>query len=132
MQEAGFARDDAGYFAASGERLRPDYWIWAGPIFERALAIMTDSWRRAGIDIQPSVFPAVQVRDNEARNNFVAIASAGGVLDGWLVDESDAGEVDRVLAAGIDCAAVPLMMTDVDATAAMAEAALLLAEGVRR
>jgi LPPG:FO 2-phospho-L-lactate transferase len=58
--------------------------------------------------------------------------SAGGVLDGWLVDESDAGEVDRVLAAGIDCAAVPLMMTDVDATAAMAEAALLLAEGVRR
>ena len=58
--------------------------------------------------------------------------SAGGVLDGWLVDESDAGEVDRVLAAGIDCAAVPLMMTDVDATAAMADAALLLAEGVRR
>ena len=58
--------------------------------------------------------------------------SAGGVLDGWLVDESDAGEVDRVRAAGIDCAAVPLMMTDVDATAAMADAALRLAEGVRR
>jgi LPPG:FO 2-phospho-L-lactate transferase len=48
--------------------------------------------------------------------------SAGGVLDGWLVDTADAGEVDRVRAAGIACRAVPLMMTDVDATAAMVEA----------
>lgn len=48
---------------------------------------------------------------------------SGGVLDGWLVDERDADEVDRVAAAGIACAAVPLMMTDHDATAAMAAAA---------
>jgi LPPG:FO 2-phospho-L-lactate transferase len=44
----------------------------------------------------------------------------GGVLDGWLVDEKDTAEVDRVRAAGIDCAAVPLMMTDVATTARMA------------
>ena len=50
--------------------------------------------------------------------------SAGGVLDGWLVDSVDAGLVDRVAAAGIACRAVPLMMTDHDATAAMAVAAL--------
>jgi len=49
---------------------------------------------------------------------------SGGVLDAWLVDESDADVVDRVHAAGISCAAVPLMMTDVDATAAMVDAAL--------
>jgi LPPG:FO 2-phospho-L-lactate transferase len=55
--------------------------------------------------------------------------SRGGVLDGWLVDSSDAGSVARVEAAGIRCAAVPLMMTDVDATAAMARAALELADG---
>ncbi len=48
----------------------------------------------------------------------------GGVLDGWLVDEKDAAEVDRVRAADIACAAVPLMMTDVEATAAMADAAI--------
>jgi LPPG:FO 2-phospho-L-lactate transferase len=57
--------------------------------------------------------------------------SRGGVLDGWLVDTADAGDVERVRAAGIACAAVPLMMTDHDATAEMAAAALALAEEVR-
>jgi LPPG:FO 2-phospho-L-lactate transferase len=55
--------------------------------------------------------------------------SAGGILDGWLVDEVDAGQVDRVLEAGLACRAVPLMMTDVDATAAMATAAVELVRG---
>jgi LPPG:FO 2-phospho-L-lactate transferase len=50
-----------------------------------------------------------------------------GLLDGWLVDSSDAGEVARVEAAGIPCRAVPLMMTDHDATAAMAAEAFDLA-----
>jgi LPPG:FO 2-phospho-L-lactate transferase len=50
--------------------------------------------------------------------------SSGGVLDGWLVDESDAGAVDRVVDGGLACRAVPLMMTDPDATAAMAAAAI--------
>jgi LPPG:FO 2-phospho-L-lactate transferase len=52
--------------------------------------------------------------------------SRGGVLDGWLMDTRDAAAVDRVEAAGIRCAAVPLMMTDHDATAAMARSALAL------
>jgi LPPG:FO 2-phospho-L-lactate transferase len=51
---------------------------------------------------------------------------AGGVLDGWLVDASDAGLVPRIEAAGVRCAAVPLLMTDLEATAAMAQAALSL------
>lgn len=50
----------------------------------------------------------------------------GGVLDGWLVDETDAGQVERLTAAGLACRAVPLMMTDLDATAAMAAAAVEL------
>jgi LPPG:FO 2-phospho-L-lactate transferase len=53
--------------------------------------------------------------------------SAGGVIDGWLVDTRDAGLVARIEAAGIRSRAVPLMMTDHDATAAMVEAALDLA-----
>jgi LPPG:FO 2-phospho-L-lactate transferase len=52
--------------------------------------------------------------------------SRGGVLDGWLVDETDAALVARVEAAGITCSAVPLLMTDVGATAAMARAAMTL------
>jgi LPPG:FO 2-phospho-L-lactate transferase len=52
--------------------------------------------------------------------------SDGGVIDGWLVDTTDQGEADRVREAGIACAAVPLLMTTVEATAAMATAAVSL------
>jgi LPPG:FO 2-phospho-L-lactate transferase len=55
--------------------------------------------------------------------------SDGGVLDGWLVDEKDADQVQRLEEAGIACRAVPLMMTDHDATAAMAAAAVDLVAG---
>jgi LPPG:FO 2-phospho-L-lactate transferase len=57
--------------------------------------------------------------------------SRGGVIDGWLVDTVDAADVERVQGEGIACRAVPLMMTDLDATAAMAEATLALADEVR-
>jgi LPPG:FO 2-phospho-L-lactate transferase len=53
--------------------------------------------------------------------------AAGGLLDAWLVDESDGASVAAVEAAGIRCRAVPLLMTDVEATAAIAKAALGLA-----
>ena len=48
----------------------------------------------------------------------------GGVLDGWLVDDADAGELPGLHEAGLAAAAAPLLMTDVDATAAMAAAAV--------
>ena len=53
----------------------------------------------------------------------------GGLLDGWLVDEVDAASGERVRALGIDCRAVPLWMTDVDATMRIAQEALDLAGG---
>jgi LPPG:FO 2-phospho-L-lactate transferase len=52
--------------------------------------------------------------------------SRDGVLDGWLVDESDADQLAGLHEAGLSAAAVPLYMTDHDATAAMAAAALEL------
>ena len=52
--------------------------------------------------------------------------SADGVLDGWLVDTQDAGDLDRLHAGGLSAAAVPLLMSDHDATAAMAAAAVAL------
>ena len=50
-----------------------------------------------------------------------------GLLDGWLVDERDEAAVAAVEGAGIRCRAVPLMMSGLDATTAMARAALDLA-----
>ncbi|GGR05363.1 2-phospho-L-lactate transferase [Kitasatospora griseola] len=58
--------------------------------------------------------------------------ASGGLLDGWLVDTSDAAAVAAVEAAGIACRAVPLLMTDLDATAEMARAALELAAEVAK
>jgi LPPG:FO 2-phospho-L-lactate transferase len=52
--------------------------------------------------------------------------SGSGILDGWLVDTVDAELVDRIRAAGIACAAVPLWMTDPDATADIVASALAL------
>lgn len=45
-----------------------------------------------------------------------------GILDGWLIAEGDAADVP-----GVDVAAVPLLMSDPDATAAMVRAAFELA-----
>ncbi|MFD7557869.1 MULTISPECIES: 2-phospho-L-lactate transferase [unclassified Streptomyces] len=67
----------------------------------------------------------------ESTASAVALHYGTGLLDGWLVDSADADAVAEVEAAGIACRAVPLMMTDVAATAEMARAALELAEASR-
>jgi LPPG:FO 2-phospho-L-lactate transferase len=59
----------------------------------------------------------------EAVGRHYGARSAGGLLDGWLVHTSDAGAD----VPGVEVRAVPLLMTDLDATAAMARAALDLA-----
>jgi LPPG:FO 2-phospho-L-lactate transferase len=53
--------------------------------------------------------------------------AGGGVLDGWLMDTTDAAAVPIVEAAGIACRAVPLLMSDVGRTVAMVHEALALA-----
>jgi LPPG:FO 2-phospho-L-lactate transferase len=67
----------------------------------------------------------------EATAAAVAAHYGSGLLDGWLVDTVDAAGVSEVEAAGIRCRAVPLLMTDVAASAVMAREALTLAEEVR-
>ncbi|MGK5632192.1 2-phospho-L-lactate transferase [Streptomyces sp. URMC 123] len=74
------------------------------------------------------VLAAVGVESTAAA---VAEHYGSDLLDGWLVDRTDAAAVERVTAAGIRCRAVPLLMTDTAATAAMAREALALAEEVR-
>ncbi|MFF0217553.1 2-phospho-L-lactate transferase [Streptomyces vinaceus] len=74
------------------------------------------------------VLAAVGVESTAAA---VARHYGADLLDGWLVDPADADAVAEVEAAGIACRAVPLMMTDVAATAEMARAAMALAEASR-
>jgi len=50
-----------------------------------------------------------------------------GILDGWLVDDSDARDVPQVASLGIACEARPLLMSDLTATTAIAAAAIDLA-----
>lgn len=56
-----------------------------------------------------------------------AARGRGGFLDGWLVHDTDKADADRLAESGIEARAVPLLMRDLDATAAMARAALDLA-----
>jgi LPPG:FO 2-phospho-L-lactate transferase len=51
----------------------------------------------------------------------------GGLLDGWLVDDADAGVMEEVRALGLDVRALPLLMRDDPTTAAIVSAALHLA-----
>ncbi|MEU8927137.1 2-phospho-L-lactate transferase [Kitasatospora sp. NPDC048545] len=67
----------------------------------------------------------------EATAEAVARNYGSDLIDGWLVDTADEASVAAVENAGIACRAVPLLMTDVEATAAMARAALALADRVR-
>jgi LPPG:FO 2-phospho-L-lactate transferase len=53
------------------------------------------------------------------------------ILDGWLVDSADANAVGSVEATGVSCRSVPLIMRSVETAAAMARAALDLAESLR-
>ena len=53
--------------------------------------------------------------------------SAGGILDSWLIAEEDAAHAGTIEALGVTPVVAPLWMTDVDATAAMADAALAAA-----
>lgn len=75
------------------------------------------------------VLAAVGVQSTPAA---VAEYHGADLLDGWLVHESDADQVELVEKSGIRCRSVPLLMTDLDATATMAAQALDLARELSR
>jgi len=58
-------------------------------------------------------------------------AEPAGLLDGWLVDETDAGSLPSLEASGLLAASVPLWMRDLDTSAALAGAAIDLAARIR-
>jgi LPPG:FO 2-phospho-L-lactate transferase len=62
----------------------------------------------------------------------VAAYHGADLLDGWLVHDADADQVEPVEQVGIRCRAVPLLMKDLEATAAMAREALDFAAELAR
>lgn len=64
----------------------------------------------------------------EAVGRHYGARGRGGVLDAWLVDERDAAAVPALQDAGLRAAAVPLLMHEPAATAAMITAGLALLE----
>jgi peptide/nickel transport system substrate-binding protein len=78
MREAGLSKDTDGIYARGGERFRPDYWVTAGTQSERAAAIISETWRRAGIDNQLFVLSLAAGRDNETRATFPGLTQIGG------------------------------------------------------
>ncbi|HWP36161.1 MAG TPA: ABC transporter substrate-binding protein [Gemmatimonadales bacterium] len=78
MIEAGFRRDREGLFAnEAGERFSLPYWVTYSTQLERQLAIMTDTWRQAGVEVQPYVIPGAQARDNQVRSTFPGLLGHG-------------------------------------------------------
>ena len=69
--------------------------------------------------------PAIGVDTTaEAVGRHYGARSAGGLVDGWLVDEADAAAVAPLEEAGLVAASVPLWMRDLDTSAALAGAAI--------
>jgi peptide/nickel transport system substrate-binding protein len=105
MAEAGFTRDSEGFFAnAQGRRVRLDFAVQTSTELERMQAILSDSWRRSGFDVQQAVFgvkvwteaqtsvtiPGLKYTLAPAENSFIAaeMASAangyaGQNVTGW-------------------------------------------------
>ena len=82
----------------------------------------------SALGIETSAFAVAQ--HYGARHRSAEVSD--GVIDGWLVDDSaDAGSVAQISELGILARAVPLLMTDIPATAAMAGAALELADELK-
>jgi LPPG:FO 2-phospho-L-lactate transferase len=67
----------------------------------------------------------------EAVGRHYGWRGSDGLLDGWLVDASDAEAVARLSAEGLVTRAVPLLMTDLAATTEIARATLDLAAATR-
>lgn len=74
MSEAGFARGRDGlYVSGAGELLTLEVRSHTSPQYEKELAILADTWQRAGFDIKPTILSAAALRDNQLRSSFPAL-----------------------------------------------------------
>lgn len=84
MAEAGLAKGADGFYAgAAGMPIRIPFMTRAGTQTERHQAIMADTWRRAGFDIQPYFLPVTGAATE---------AEARGTFPGFYLNQGGAGE----------------------------------------
>lgn len=77
--------------------------------------------------------PAIGVETSaEAVGRHYGFRRDGGLLDAWLVDETDAAAAASLTTEGLTAASAPLWMHDLDRSAALAGAAMDLAAATRR
>jgi LPPG:FO 2-phospho-L-lactate transferase len=74
----------------------------------------------AAIGVETSAYAVARHYGNRADD---------GLLDGWLVDETDKDAADRLNEEGLRSLAMPLLMSDLEATATMAQRAIELGIG---
>jgi peptide/nickel transport system substrate-binding protein len=77
LTEMGFARGADNVFARGGEKISIEFRQEAGDQTQREMAIITDSWRKAGIDSTVSVISSTQLRDADVRHAYSGVYSGG-------------------------------------------------------
>lgn len=78
MIEAGYSRGAGGFFVdPRGERFRPAVWNSAGAQREKMVAILLDTWQRAGLEAEGVTLPAALERDQQARATYPGILVHG-------------------------------------------------------
>jgi peptide/nickel transport system substrate-binding protein len=80
LNEAGLTRGSDGYYAGAS-RFSPELRGTSVGQEERENAILADSWRRAGIDVQTRLLSEVEDSDRELRATFPSFAAANTGLD---------------------------------------------------
>ncbi|HEY3116010.1 MAG TPA: ABC transporter substrate-binding protein, partial [Chloroflexota bacterium] len=80
MNESGYTRGSDGIFVDNaGERFSFDHITQGeGSEFERVQDILVDGWKRAGIEVRPSVLRSAQVRSSQDRATWPGIQAYGG------------------------------------------------------
>jgi peptide/nickel transport system substrate-binding protein len=81
MNEAGLTKDAAGSFADATGRFQPYFQVLTNVDSQRMQLVVSDTWKRLGIDVQPDVLPQALVADTDARaRSNVGMATAGSGL----------------------------------------------------
>jgi peptide/nickel transport system substrate-binding protein len=84
LNQAGFTRQMDGAFVGSGdEKLSVELRVSAGAENEQEVAILSESWRRAGFDATEHIYPVSLLRDGQYRASFPALLlnPAGGGIN---------------------------------------------------
>jgi peptide/nickel transport system substrate-binding protein len=81
MGEAGLAKDRDGFYTdVQGARFRPEFQVTPSLETQRMQLVMSETWQRDGIDVQPVVLPDAQIQDAEGRAKFAGLATVGSAL----------------------------------------------------